>query len=380
MQIPNPYIWKHYKKLIIVPIVLLLASTFFIFFKGIPAGVDLKGGLLITVQTDENVNLQLLKQKLTPFSDEVEARFYEGPAGKGVEIELGINENIEKADALVRELKEKDTELLREEQNIQAYKNSKERDAAEELAKAEKRAAELRKEILEKARLALEYIGSKKSLGSEPHDAVKTADEELGNAREESRDKIMEAIGSVIKVKDYSFKEVGSSLSKFFFAKTYEVIFYAFVLSAIIIFFVIRNIIASVAVISGAFSDIWITLGLMSILNIPLNLASVAAILMLIGFSLETDCMLTIRVMKRTEDTPEIRAYEAMKTGFLMNLCAIGSFGVLVLVSMWLQIPTYYQIGTVAVMGSIVDFIATWLANAIMVLWYVERQQKKRMR
>lgn len=99
---------------------------------------------------------------------------------------------------------------------------------------------------------------------------------------------------------------------------------------------------------------------------------------MLIGFSLETDCMLTIRVLKRTEDNPVTRAFEAMKTGILMNFCAIGSFGVLIIVSMWLQIPTYYQIGTVAVIGSIVDFMATWLANAIMILWYVERQEKRR--
>ena len=197
------------------------------------------------------------------------------------------------------------------------------------------------------------------------------------NAKSEQRDKIAAKIGSVVNVKQSSFKEVGSSLSKFFVNKTQEVVIMSFVLSAIIIFLVFRSFVPSVAVIFGAAADIIITAGIMGMLGIPLSLASVAALLMLIGFSLDTDVMLTARVIKRKEGTAAQRAFDAMKTGLTMNLAVLISFGVLLSLSLFLQIPFYYQVGSVAVIGACVDAIATWMGNAPLILQYAQKKEKQ---
>ena len=128
----------------------------------------------------------------------------------------------------------------------------------------------------------------------------------------------------------------------------------------------------------GAFADIAITMGVMGALGIPLSLASFSALLMLIGFSLDTDILLTARVLKRREENARARAFDAMKVGIMMNLTTLAAFGVLAAIGYWLQISVYFQLGLVAAIGGgVVDFIATWLTNAPLLLWYAERKEKR---
>jgi preprotein translocase subunit SecF len=82
--------------------------------------------------------------------------------------------------------------------------------------------------------------------------------------------------------------------------------------------------------------------------------------------------------MKRKEETAPKRAFQAMRIALMMNLCTMASFGVLAVIGYWLQIPTYTQIGLVAFIGGgIVDVIATWCFNAPLVLWFIERKERK---
>ena len=106
--------------------------------------------------------------------------------------------------------------------------------------------------------------------------------------------------------------------------------------------------------------------------NLIVIFATVAALMMLIGFSVDTDMLLTIRALKRTEGEVKERVYDAMQTALVMNSCAIAAFTVLVIVATFLRIETYYQIGMVALIGGLVDFIAVWAGNAVLVLWYAE--------
>ncbi len=114
----------------------------------------------------------------------------------------------------------------------------------------------------------------------------------------------------------------------------------------------------------------------MGALGVPLTLASIAGLLMLIGLSLDTDALLTVRVIKRKEGSPAERAMTALKTAFMMNLTTLVAFGVLALVATLLQIPTYYQIGVVVAIGAVADFATTWCFNAVLLLWHVERKNK----
>ena len=94
-----------------------------------------------------------------------------------------------------------------------------------------------------------------------------------------------------------SLQSVGALLSERALTQVYYAIAFAFLFMAITVFIVFRELVPSIAVILAAFSDIVIALGGMSLFGIPLSVASVGAILMLIGYSVDTDILLTTRVL-----------------------------------------------------------------------------------
>ncbi len=370
MNLPNFYASKGYEKLVIVPLLLLVAALVLIFVKGIPEGVDLKGGVLLTLQVEGPVDVNLLSSKVNEVGRVSSIRTFAGPSGTGVEIELENNEELFALEEKVKALQVKDGELRELEANASLATSE------EEIRQLAQRQTQLNAEILSQASGVLATLGSGYE-GSDGHAAVKKVVETYGNKQDSYRNSIIAAATGAANVKSYSFREVGPALSKFFLEKSREILAISFLLSAIAVLVVFRSLVPSVAVISGAVSDIVVTLGAMSLFGIPLTLASIAGLLMLIGFSLDTDVMLTMRVLKRREDTANQRAFSAFKTGSLMNLTSIGAFGILALAGLYLQIPIYFELGVVAVIGSIVDFAATWGLNAVLVLKYAEKLEAK---
>ena len=171
-----------------------------------------------------------------------------------------------------------------------------------------------------------------------------------------------------------SFQSVGALLSSQALTQVYYALAFAFLFMSITVFIVFRNVVPSVAVILAALSDIIIALGGMSLFGIPLGIASVGALLMLIGYSVDTDILLTTRVLKRREGTINERATYAMKTGFTMAAAAIGSMVTLYLVVI-IFIPyaqTLSLIASVLIIGLTADILATWLMNLGILRWYME--------
>ena len=109
----------------------------------------------------------------------------------------------------------------------------------------------------------------------------------------------LEASG--IDVSDVSIESIGPSLGASFWVQAQLGMITAFIFMGIIVFFIFRTFVPSFAVIISAVADILMTLGFMQILGIELSLAGFAAILMLIGYSVDTDIMLTHRLLKRRE-------------------------------------------------------------------------------
>lgn len=370
MEFPNPFEWKYYNYLVIIPILAIIFSVFFL-IPNIPQGIDLKGGLLLTVYTNEEVDAQALKAALASYSD-AEVRAFGNAFGQGVEIELPVDADLQAAEEELANLHDLDGELSRAEVVLSYYQQAEGEDAVS-LPEAQANVTRLTGEVLDSARFVIESSGGALT-ASTPHEAAEEADAAFDEAKSGYRDNLLAAVSSVMKVDSYSFKEIGASLSRVFFSKVQEVLVWSFLLSTIVVFFIFRSLVPSLAVIFAAVADIVITAGLMSVFNIPLSLASVAALLMLVGFSLDTDALLTVRVYKRSEGTARDRAFDAMKTAVMMNGLVMASFGVLALIALYLQIPTYYQIGAVAFIGSAVDFVATWTFNAGIILWDADRR------
>jgi len=373
LNISNPFEWKYYKYLVIIPVLAIIFSLFFL-VPNIPQGIDLKGGLLLTVYSNEAVDSQALKEALASYSD-VEVRAFSNAIGHGVEVELPVDAGLQAAEEELSVLHDLDADLSRAEVALSYYQQAEGEDAIA-LPGAQANVTRLTSEVLASARFVIEKSGGVLAT-SAPHEAAVDADEAFDEAKSSYRSNLIASVAGVVPVDSYSFKEIGASLSRVFFSKVQEVLLWSFVLSTIVVFFIFRSLVPSLAVIFAAVADIVITAGLMSVLNIPLSLASVAALLMLIGFSLDTDALLTVRVYKRSEGTVRERAFDALKTAVMMNGLVMASFGVLAIVALYLQIPTYYQIGVVAFVGSIVDFVATWTFNAGIILWDADRRGLK---
>jgi preprotein translocase subunit SecF len=184
--------------------------------------------------------------------------------------------------------------------------------------------------------------------------------------------KVSEALRGTATINSY--KSVGPVLSRQAMNQIYWAIGFAFLFMSVTVFIIFRDPVPSLAVILAAASDIIIAVGGMSILGIPLSLASVGAILMLIGYSVDTDILLTTRVLKRRKGSINERALGAMKTGVTMSISAIASMAALYLVTVFLmpEARVLSDIASVLIIGLLADILTTWLMNLGILRWYLE--------
>ena len=182
------------------------------------------------------------------------------------------------------------------------------------------------------------------------------------------------------KAKVISYNEIGPVLSEEAMGQIYIAMIFAFLFMAVTVFIVFREPVPSVAIILAALCDILIALGGMSIFKIPLSIASVGALLMLIGYSVDTDILLTTRLLKRREGTVESRAKNAMYTGLTMSFAAIAAMSILFVVTKLImpEATTLLNISAVLVMGLIGDILSTWLMNLGILKTYIDWRQSKK--
>jgi preprotein translocase subunit SecF len=128
----------------------------------------------------------------------------------------------------------------------------------------------------------------------------------------------------------------------------------------------------SLAVIFAAFADIVMPLALIDFLGIRISSAGIAAFLMLIGYSVDTDILLTSRAIKTREGYVNERIYKSFKTGILMTITAICA--VLPAFFIVTGLPdTFRQIFLILAMGLFADIINTWMTNTGIIKWYCVR-------
>lgn len=127
----------------------------------------------------------------------------------------------------------------------------------------------------------------------------------------------------------------------------------------------------SFMVIFCAFADILMTITLVNMLGMKLSLAGIIAFLMLIGYSVDTDILLTTRLLKKKEGSVNARTWGAFKTGLTMTLTAIASAGV-ALAIIYNFSDTLRQIFTVITIGLVFDLVNTWITNTSLLRWYME--------
>ncbi len=169
----------------------------------------------------------------------------------------------------------------------------------------------------------------------------------------------------------------GSALSTGFYKQLRLAIILAFTFMAIVVFFVFRTFVPSFAVILSAFADIIMTITIVDLFRMYVSLAGIIAFLMLIGYSVDTDILLTSRLLKRGDETMNKAIYGAFKTGMTMTLTAIASISVsLILIYHFSDVLR--QIFTILLIGLGFDILNTWLTNAPLLRWYLDAKESKK--
>ena len=178
-------------------------------------------------------------------------------------------------------------------------------------------------------------------------------------------------LGYKITQDNSSIEFSGASLSSGFYKQIRFAIIIAFVLMALVVLVIFRTVIPSFAVILSAFADIIMTITIVDILGITLSTAGIIAFLMLVGYSVDTDILLTTTLLKKKEGTLNERMLAAFKTGMTMTLTSIAAVTVSLII-IYNFSETLRQIFTILLIGLFLDMLNTWLTNASMLKWYME--------
>jgi preprotein translocase subunit SecF len=139
-------------------------------------------------------------------------------------------------------------------------------------------------------------------------------------------------------------------------------------------YFYIRYSIPSLAVITSALADILMTVVLVNILGFQISAAGIVAFLMLIGYSVDTDILLTTRLIRRKDKYLNERLKDAFKTGITMTLTSIAAILIALIITMSFS-KTLEQIFTVLLIGLGFDILNTWITNASLLKWYCKTKK-----
>ena len=143
----------------------------------------------------------------------------------------------------------------------------------------------------------------------------------------------------------------------------------AFVGMSVLVALIFRTFVPSLAIVASAFSDIAIPIALMNVLGIDLTLGAVAALLMLIGYSVDSDILLNNHVLRRHGGFYE-SSYRAMRTGVSMTLTSISAMTTMAVVAWLFGIELMFDIALILVFGLSADLLNTYMLNMSLLRWY----------
>jgi len=174
------------------------------------------------------------------------------------------------------------------------------------------------------------------------------------------------------KYPDARIDQIGESFGKTLQDQAFFAMILAFIGMAIVVFLAFRTFIPSCAVVLSAFADMVMTAAMMNVVGIPLTLGTTAALLMLIGYSVDSDILLTTRVLKRQGKLND-KLSGAFHTGIIMTSTTLAAVFVLLIVSWLGQVQVVEEISAVLLIGLIFDIMNTWLTNVGILKWYVTK-------
>jgi preprotein translocase subunit SecF len=161
--------------------------------------------------------------------------------------------------------------------------------------------------------------------------------------------------------------------SRSYFVGTMWAILFAFIAMFVILLLVFRHKIVGVMLLCVGLNMVW-ALGGLALLQFQFSLASLTGFLLMIGFSVDTNILLTTHVLKRVGGEPRERMATAMRTGFTITGTTLAT---MICINILVTNPSITQLATVLTFGLAGDLFNTWFLNGGALIWYMERQKRK---
>lgn len=177
--------------------------------------------------------------------------------------------------------------------------------------------------------------------------------------------------GENLKVKLISFA-LTSAIGILIFSGTTNLIkdTAAYIIGAVLLAIYYRNSRPSFMMVLNVFADLVVTLAIVNLIGMKISTAGVASFLMIIGYCVETNILLTTKLIKKKEGALIDRLIGAFNTGFIMTATASGAVIVALLTT---QSDVIKEIMTILLIGLIVDMVYTWIQNVGLLRIYLDK-------
>jgi preprotein translocase subunit SecF len=169
---------------------------------------------------------------------------------------------------------------------------------------------------------------------------------------------------------------IGSSFGKSLQDQAAYAILLSFIGMAIVVFLIFRSFVPSAAIVISAVADMVMTAAVMNLCGIQISLGTTAALLMLIGYSVDSDILLTSRVLKRKGNFDE-KVTGAFRTGIIMTTTTFSAIFAMWIVSWIGGITIIHEMSQVLLIGLLFDLMNTWLTNVGILKWYLTKGSEK---
>lgn len=173
---------------------------------------------------------------------------------------------------------------------------------------------------------------------------------------------------------EYDIRHVGPSMGASFMQSAQKAVIISFVLMGIILAAIFRQPIVALTVILSGFLNVFEASAAMILLGVKLSPHTIGALLMLMGWSVDSEVLFDSKILKDVGGDPKKKALQAMKTAMTMSAAVFASLLALYLVSSARMVK---EIALVLMLGAFFDIINTWFQSLSMVLWFVERKAEK---
>lgn len=147
----------------------------------------------------------------------------------------------------------------------------------------------------------------------------------------------------------------------------------AFGLISLFVIAIFRSIIPAVVIILSAISNILVGLAAMNLVGIQLTMGTLGALLMLIGYSIDSDILLNDHVIRGNKDSFNESVHDAMSTGVTMTVTSLSAMVVMFVLATIFGIGLLADMGFLLAIGLSMDLVNTYMMNVSLLRWYTTR-------